>query len=109
MVASRSTISSRIAFWFDASEPRSGPRGRQLKVRRRHTFLMRFRVSVFNQSEGRNLLNLRRTAALACRYFTARSLICLNGLGACFVAVLEPTLLCDAPFDDSLRGHTVHR
>jgi hypothetical protein len=46
---------------------------------------------------------------LACRYFTARSWIGLNGLAACFVAVLEPTLLYDAPFDDSLRGHTVHR
>jgi hypothetical protein len=36
-------------------------------------------------------------------------LIGLNGLGACFIKVLEPTLLYDAPFDDSLREHTVHR
>ena len=30
-VASRSMISSRIAFWFDASLPQSGPRGHQSK------------------------------------------------------------------------------
>lgn len=41
-VASPSTISSRIASWFDASLPQSGPRGHQLTVCRRHVFLMRF-------------------------------------------------------------------
>jgi hypothetical protein len=45
--------------------------------------------------------------ALACRYFTARSLIGLNGLGEYSVAVLEPTSLYDATFHDSVREHTV--
>jgi hypothetical protein len=53
-VASRSTISSRIASWFDASLPQSGPRGHQLTVCRRHVFLMRF----FGQSEDRNLCKI---------------------------------------------------